>query len=126
VALAAVAALVGFAAFERGLWVHAAEVDPWPSVVSAVAPLAAAGGSVILYGRATAARHLIALRLGARAAMIDEPGALAARWPRERLAAVVPSERVDEIVAALRQWPHVVLATTGSMVIIANWDPPAQ
>lgn len=120
IALAAALALAGFAAFERGLVVHRAAVDPWPALVRAADPYRASTSRLVLYGRAGEAFNFAHFHFDAPVVAVGTPAELAGLWEREAVLIIAPEERLAELNGALQPAPVLVTRTPARLVLLRN------
>jgi 4-amino-4-deoxy-L-arabinose transferase-like glycosyltransferase len=125
VAAAALAALLGYALFERNMLVHAAAVNPWPGIAEAAAPHQGAASRLVLYGRAGEAFNFAHFHFDAPVVNVTAAHELAALWRREPLLVVVPPERLDDLLT-FAPAPVVLFRSPGRLVLVANWAADAR
>ncbi|MDQ7857862.1 MAG: glycosyltransferase family 39 protein [Armatimonadota bacterium] len=125
VALAAVAAMLGYLLFVGAMLRHAPAIDPWPAIVRAVGRDARGQRTVVLY-RLGEAFNFAHFYLDAPVALVDGPGPAAAFWLRHPGAVVIaPSSAYDELAGALPS-PHAVVFRDARLVVLVRADATPQ
>jgi 4-amino-4-deoxy-L-arabinose transferase-like glycosyltransferase len=121
VVLAAVGTLAGFGLFERNMMVRATAINPWPAIAAAAAPLAPESHRLVLYGRAGEGFNFAHFYLDEPVVSVLDVSEIAGLWARERIIAVVPEERLEELAGAFQEKPRVILNTGARLVVVTNW-----
>ncbi len=125
VAAAALAAMLGYALFERNMLVHTAAVNPWPGIAEAAAPHRGAARRLVLYGRAGEAFNFAHFHFDEPVVAVGAAHELAALWRREPVLVVVPPERLADL-AAFDPALVVVFSSPGRLLLVANWAAAAR
>jgi hypothetical protein len=129
VVAAALAVLLGWVTFERGLRANARAIDPWPTIAgirSRAGSLGGGGhgrggdGDIVLIGAATEGRHALTLFLGVEPTSVDAAERAAAHWRQRPLMVVAPADRAAEVEALLRPAPARVYRELGRVVVFVN------
>jgi 4-amino-4-deoxy-L-arabinose transferase-like glycosyltransferase len=123
IAITAVATMVGYAVFARGMLVHADAINPWPALVRAAGAYTASSTRVVLYGRVGEAFNFAHFYFDEPVVAVTTVTDLTALWARERILIVVPAERLEEL-GVLRPAPLLLHRSPARIVLIANWSAP--
>jgi 4-amino-4-deoxy-L-arabinose transferase-like glycosyltransferase len=124
VAAAALAAIIGYALFERGMLLHAAAINPWPAMAEAAAPYAGTSSRLVLYGRVGELFNFAHFYFDEPVVTVSATHELSALWRRERVLVIVPADRVAEF-ATLRPAPSIVMRSPARLLLLINWSPAA-
>lgn len=126
VALAAVATMAAYLLFNIGMVRRAPEINPWPAIAAAAAPVASTSDRLVLYGRVGEAYNFAYLYFDKPVTSVNTGEALRQLWARERLLVVIPEERYEEVTRALIPPPVVIHRSPARVVLIANWTQATQ
>ncbi len=126
VARAAVATMAAYLLFNIGMVTHAPEINPWPAIAAAAAPLASTSDRLVLYGRAGEAYNFAFLYFDRPVTSVNTGEALAQLWAHERLLVVIPEERYEDVTRALTPAPVLIHRSPARVVVVANWTQATQ